>query len=884
MESSPVARIVDASRRVAGVLVVAMLMLGAVAADYAVNHFAMNTRTETLISAQAKWRKREIAYDAAFPLQNDLIVVVIDGATPERAEEATQSLTDALGADRTLLPYVHRPDDGAYFAHDGLLFLSTAEVKTNAQNLIRAQPFLGALAVDPSLRGIADTLSTAVAGVTRGRAKLEDLDGPIAGVTRSLGGVLAGRLTYLSWQTLLTGTKADLRQTRKFIEIRPRLDYGNLIPGERATDAIRQAAQRLGLDAAHGARVRLTGSIPLADDEFASLTERARLMATLMMIAVLAMLWFAVRSPRLIFAILLTVFTGLTLTTAIGLLAVGRFNLISVAFIPLFVGLGVDFGIQFCVRYRHERHLTNDLDRALRRTGGGIGPALFLAAAATAAGFYSFLPTSYRGVAELGFIAGTGMMITFVLSITLLPALLKLLSPAGEPEAIGFKLLAPFDAFLHARRRIVVFAALAAALVGIAALPLVDFDFNPLDLRSPKVESVSTALDLMKDPDTSPSTLNVLVPSHDAAVALSARLARLPEISHTMSLDSFVPDDQPQKLAILADAQNLIDPTINPFMTKPAPGDADIVTSFRSAAGNLDAAAGSLTTPAARHARALAQDLRRLAAGPESLRVLAATALVPGLETTLDEVRAGITPHAVTLRTLPADLIGEWVTTGGLYRVEAFPRIDTGTNAGLRDFTTAVRRVAPDATGEPIVILESGKTIVRAFIQAGILSFFVIALMLYWALRSLVLTLLALAPLVLAGIATMATCVVIGLPLNYANIIALPLLLGIGVAFDIYFVMAWRAGERNLLGSSLTRAVVLSAGTTASAFGTLWLSSHPGTASMGELLAISLGWILVAILVLLPALLDYALPAAGLAEPADRHAPAAGAPAPARTT
>ena len=173
----------------------------------------------------------------------------------------------------------------------------------------------------------------------------------------------------------------------------------------------------------------------------------------LMLIGVLAMLWLAVRSVRLIFAILLTVLIGLTVTAGLGLLAIGSFNIISVAFIALFVGLGVDFGIQFCVRYRAERHLVDDLHAALAHAGGGLGNALTLAAAATAAGFYSFVPTSYSGVAELGLISGSGMIVTFGLSITLLPALLKLIRPPGEPEAIGYRSLAPLDRFLSERRR-----------------------------------------------------------------------------------------------------------------------------------------------------------------------------------------------------------------------------------------------------------------------------------------------------------------------------------------------------------------------------------------------------------------------------------------------
>ena len=188
------------------------------------------------------------------------------------------------------------------------------------------------------------------------------------------------------------------------------------------------------------------------------------------------------------------------------------------------------------------------------------------------------------------------------------------------------------------------------------------------------------------------------------------------------------------------------------------------------------------------------------------------------------------------------DLLRDWVSADGQYRVQVFPTAQD--NKTLRHFTRDVLAVAPDATGTPIIIMESARTIVWAFVEAGIISLVSIAIILVLVLRRFGDELVTLIPLILAGLLTLATCVVVGIQLNFANIIALPLLFGVGVAFDIYFVMWWRDGGRNLLQSPLTRAVLMSAGTTGAAFGTLSLSAHPGTASMGQLLMISLFWIL----------------------------------------
>jgi hypothetical protein len=865
MSASVLERIVAFCARNAGLIVLLALAVGIASGFYSATHFAMNSDPESLISAQTSWRKRNAQFDAEFPQLNNTIVVVTDGATPELAARGANETFAALKKMPDLFHYVRRPGGGDFFAHEGLLFLPVPEVRSTTGQLIAAQPFIGALAVDPSLRGVMDSLATALDGVKRGNATFDALERPVKTFADTLSGVVAGRPAFLSWRSLLTGERPTSRETRQFVETQPKLEFESLTPGNHATNVIRSLAGRLQLTPDNGVRVRLTGAVPMADEEFGTIRERAVFMTTLMFASIFVMVWLAVRTLRLIFAILLTVLVGLMATAALGLLVVGSFNVISVAFIPLFVGLGVDFGIQFCVRYRAERHICDDLDSALVRAGSGVGNALTLAAAATAAGFYSFLPTNYSGVAELGLVSGTGMIVTFALSITLLPALLKLARPPGEPETIGYTKLAPLDRILRERRHTVMAIALLLAAISIIALPRLHFDFNPLDLRSPKSESVSTALDLLKDPITSPNTIDILASSRQAGRRLALAVSALPAVSQVITLDSFVPEDQAAKLALIRDAHNLLDPTLNPFLAKPPPTDGDVIASLKNTAAALRATPGPHGRVAG-EVQTLAALLDRIAQGPANLRARAQAAFVPGLQTLLEQLRAALTPQSVMLATLPKSLSRDWVSGDGKYRLQVFPKGDANNNAVIKEFTRQVRIIAPEATGAPISVQESGRTIVRAFIQAGVLSFLSITLLLVITLRRITDVAIALAPLVLAGVLTLGTCVFIGLRMNFANIIALPLIFGIGVAFDIYFVMAWRSGMHRLLQSPLTRAVILSAGTTASGFGSLWVSSHPGLASMGELLAISLAWILITVLFLLPALLAQASARGGMPE------------------
>src|SRR5207244_7775629 len=204
---------------------------------------------------------------------------------------------------------------------------------------------------------------------------------------------------------------------------------------------------------------------------------------------------------------------------------------------------------------------------------------------------------------------------------------------------------------------------------------------------------------------------------------------------------------------------------------------------------------------------------------------------------------------------IPADLKRAWLTPDGHARVEVLPKGDPDDTASLRQFVTAVLAVEPAATGPAVLMFEAGNTVVRAFVEAGIFALAAIAILLWIALRRIADVLLTLVPLLVAGVVTLELCVALDIPLNFANIIALPLLLGVGVAFKIYYIMAWRSGKTALVQSTLTRAVLFSAMTTATAFGSLWLSSHPGTSSMGRLMALALVCTMMAAVLFQPALM-----------------------------
>ena len=852
MLTSLIVRIIDVCTRNAWRVVTVGLLLALASGVYVARHFAINSDINTLLSSDLGWRKREFAFEQAFS-RFQLIFAVVQAPTPELAGEATEALTQALAKNKDRFHAVTQLGGGGFFASNGLLFLPPEDLKRNLAPLVLAEPLIHDLAIDPSLRGLISGLEDGLIGIQSNRVKLDDFTRVFNMVADTLERVIAGQPANFSWRVLIEGHPAQANDLRGFIEVRPVLDYSAIEPGHVATDAIRLAAAEIAPK--FQANVRLTGPVAMADEEFATIKEGAVRNGLITVAIVLVILWFALRSARLIVAVFVNLFIGLALTAALGLLMVGTLNLISVYFAVLFVGIGVDFGIQYSVRYRAERHEFDDLKGAVLQAGKYVGAPLTLAAGATAAGFLSFLPTDYRGVSELGLIAGFGMLIAFATSITILPALVRLLNPPGEPDQLGFSSLAPVDKFLE-RRRIPIIV--GTAIVVIAGLPLLywlRFDFNPINLRDQKSESIATYLELSHDPVTNTNAIEVLAPSLDDAGVIADRLSKLPEVSRVMTLASFIPDQQQEKLQLIRDAAKKLADAFDPKNALQPPTDAENVDALKEGADRLIEAAGDQKGSGASAAKRLSAALTSVAGASPELRGKAETAFVQPLKTALGSLHASLQAQTVTQKSLPADLVRDWMASDGRARVEVAPKGNPSDNAEMRQFARAVLAVEPNATEGPISILEAGHTIVRAFVVAGLWALLSIAILLWLVLRRIGDVLLTIIPLILAGVVTLEICVLIDLPLNFANIIALPLLLGVGVAFKIYYIMAWREGQTNLLQTSLTRAVFFSALTTATAFGSLWFSSHPGTASMGKLLALSLMTTLAAAVLFQPVLM-----------------------------
>jgi uncharacterized protein len=845
--------LVDLCRRNALRVVLAGAFLAVFAGWYADRYLGINTDTDDMFAASLPWRQRAELFKSYFPQFRDLLVAVIDAKEPEEAEATATALAERLAEDHIHFLSVSRPDASPFLKQEGMLFLDTPQLESLLDRTIDAQPFLGELAQDPSARGVFKSLSLLGTGVVEGKADLAPYHKALTAFHQVMVDVIAGRPHPLSWTRLLGGDVADLAGPYKFVLIQPKLDLASIEPGGAATRAMREAAAGLEFVKSGDARIRITGSVALADEEFASVAAGA--VAGLIGSVLLISLWLflAVHSWRLILPILLTLGLGLMLTLLFAAAAVGTLNLVSVGFGILFVGIAVDFAIQFCVRYRENRHRHPDPATAMAETGRRVGGQILVAAAATSAGFLAFVPTDFRGVAELGLIAGVGMLIAFVCTMTFLPAAISLFRPQGEGAEVGFRWAARLDEVV--RRRpwplLAPFGILAA--LGVALLPHVSFDADPLHTKDPSGEAMRTLNDLGDSRLTNPFTIDILARDSRAAAGLADRLRGLPVVSEVLSINSFVPEDQQSKLALTEDAATLLGPTLTPRESSARATPDEIRTAANKALEKIVPALAKL--PSDHVLSAIADDLKKLAAAPDPVLVAVDQALTRFLPSELDQLRNALGAQPVGLQSIPSGLARDWVLPDGRARVQVVPKPLGGSTIRLREFVTAILAIAPDAGGPAVTIQATSATIISSFRSAAIAALIAITAILFVALRRILDVSLVLAPLLLSSLMTVVVIVMLSLLLNYANIIALPLLLGVGVSFNIYFVMNWRAGQTSVLGSATARAILFSALTTGTAFGSLALSRHPGTASMGTLLLISLGCTLAASLAFIPALL-----------------------------
>jgi hopanoid biosynthesis associated RND transporter like protein HpnN len=845
------------------IVVIALFILGAIfSINYTVKHIGMDTDTRDMLSPKLPWRQLDLKIDKLFPQTTDSLLVVIEAGTPDEALDSGKLLYDRLHQEHHLFKSVFFAPELSNFKQSSLLYLDTGELQDVSNRLATIQPFLARLTEDRSLRGLFTMLSDAAQAKIDGNTI--DLSSLVTRLDRAFNALLKGEYYRLSWQALLENTDENRDVYRQFIVLQPVLDFDELLPAQKPIARVRAIARDLQLTPENHIRIRLTGTTALAHEELTSVFKGMEYSTIISFLLVAMLLVACLRSMWLVAAALVTLVTGLIYTACFAAFAVGNLNLISIAFAVLYIGLGIDYAIHFCLHYRDLLEQGQSNRDAIRHTAITIGKSLLLCTATTSIGFYAFIPTSYSGVAELGLISGTGMFISYVVTMTFLPALLgrfpgRITPGATRPTLDRVVMAASKFPVQHARK--IEGAAIILTLVALIAVAGLKFDHNTLNLQSPKNESVKTYLDLLADKDTSPWTITALVDSPDEARRLINRLDKLPLVNKVVWLEDFIPADQETKLGLVEEMDLLLGPLSTQGVT-PRPDDQAMLTAmetFHHKLGEL-VKTGTVGTDYENLYRSMDRFLVKLKADAGSQHHLLdelQASLLANFSGRIESLLQSMNAVEINRKTLPQELTARWVSDGH-YRLEVYPKEDLMDNGAMQRFVDQVRTVSTDIIGAPVVSIEAGNTVVTAFKQAFIVALVVITLFLLMLVDRKIDMVYILIPLLLAALYSGALLDFLDIPLNFANIIALPLLLGVGVDNGIHILHRARSRQHldhTLLSSSAARAVIYSALTTMASFGNLAFSSHLGTASMGLLLTIGIAMTLICTLVILPGIL-----------------------------
>lgn len=836
---------------------------------YALFNLGINSDNLSLVSDSLESRKNHAAFAALFPNLEEALLVVIDGETPALARDATDALAAELESMGDTFRNVYVPGGGSFFEEHALLYRTADELDEFADQLATLQPILASLERDPSLVQLAELVRLGFDPENETAVDPSQWTALLDQVGEATVSVYEEAPVRVSWESMiLAGSDLEI-PTRRVIVVDPYLEYAKILVAGRSLDAIAVAVGATGLDVNPGVRVRVTGNPALNHEEMLGLAWDIGGSGVFCFLLVAGVLFLAFRSWRLVIASLATLLVGLIWTGAFAAATIGEVNLISIAFAILFIGLGVDFGIHFGMAFaaaRRDDGLPNL--EALHAALDAIGASLVLCGVTTAIGFLVFWPTEYRGVAELGAIAGAGMFIILFLTLTLFPALV--LSWLQVPDDVVLPTPARFDKGIALRLartpRLICGVALAAAIGSLPLLLQLRFDAHVIEMRDPDTPSVQAFRDLLSDGNTSPWFVNVMAPDERSAAEFANRLEARPEVGRTVRLASYVPEDQQAKTEILEDLSFLMEAAPQMADSTPDYGFEQQIQALRELRDVLRDAprpeddSTLVASLDALEARLSAFLVRVTADGdPEPALHEFRSALLEHFPEDIGRFRRALSVDPVELEDLPPELVRQLRAPDGTLRIQVYPSEELQDFDTLKQFVTSVLEVSPKAAGIAINLVEFGEATARSFRQALLSAAIAISTLLFVLWRRPADVAIVLAPLALGSTLTCASMVLLDMSFNFANVLVLPLLFGIGVDSGIHLVhRARHDGEQaggSLVESATAGAVFYSAMTTTLSFGTLALSSHEGMRTLGVMLTIGMFWTVIANLVFLPALL-----------------------------
>ncbi len=893
------------ARRPRAVLLVA-LALTAAAVWLAYSKLEYHTQRNDLLSADKACQKRWQKYLDCFGDDDDMVVVA-EGTDRAQMQAALDDVAAEVKQRPELFDRVFHRADLRPLADRALLYLPPEQIEAIRERVGRMDPLLGdfgplawrKLSVQSLLgnAGVAmekraagreltpaerDLIALLPAIASSAAATVRDPDAyrnvwEVANPGRESGG---GARDASAAAPNTPGRESGVRQkfapqyfftpdgSLAMLTCRPKKAAQSFTPAKEANEAMRAILADAG--ARHPqVRLGLTGLPVLETDEMV-MSDVDSTRASWLALAGVAVLYFVVyrgfRYPLLTVGSLVI---GTVWALGWATLTVGHLNILSATFAVMLIGLG-DYGVLWVAQYDERRKLGASVEEALRYTAGHAGPSVIVAALGTALAFFATMLADFKAVAELGWIAGCGVLFCALACLTVLPAALTLANPGrkaggggdgnhkhprpcgrGSPDTLPFP--QTFLPALAARPRLVLAVGALLLLVCAGFATRLHYDHNLLNLQARNTDSVEWERKLIDRAAGATWDAMSIARSRDEALALKARYEALPEVSKVVEVASLVPDQQERKLpvvaAIHAKLANLPLKDKLPASSGSEPG------AVRELAGRV----GRLAAGDAALVRATA-DLARACDSPDAAARLKGfdRRIAADLAAELHALRSVSRPAPITPDDVPVELRERFVGAGGEYLVRAFAKESLWDYAALQQFTTAAQTVDSEATGKSFRTLEGLRQMKVGFEWAGVYALAAIVLVLALDFRTFAGLLLGLFPLAVGITLTLGLMALCGVALNPANMIALPLIVGVGVDNGVHVLHDYRARDRQRayrLGAATGRGVLVAGLTTVLGFGTMLTARHAGMASLGLALTIGVSCCMAAALLFLPAVL-----------------------------
>lgn len=822
----------------------------------AMGYLGVNTDTSQMVSSSLPHRVAQIDFERVFPEEENRIAAVVRARTADEADAFSEKLVEALQSRDDTITDVFAANLDPFLNQNALLYLESDELDETLGKISQAAPIISRLGSEPTLYALYDAVSD---GLLQ-----EDDEGQIPGAMRSaflalsktVDARVAGTPFPLSWQSIFApDPENELAARQRVLSLSPVLDFSRLQPARPAVAAIKEAVAEAAADPAFEVEVGVTGTQALRSEELSAVVSGIGLSLGLSFIGVALLLFFTFRNFLLVATSLASLVISIGITAGFASLVYEDMNLVSIAFLVLMVGLGIDFAIHLGLHVQEERCAGHKTRPAMYRTTRFVGAALVLCAPTSALAFFAFSPTYFTGMAQLGIVSGFGVLVAFLVSITIMPAVFAI--KRRPPMRASSRIIEHSERAMRLPRVgwLRSAAAIITLLLGVGALylmPQVRFDADPMNLRDPNSQSVLSFDWLFEDSNTQPFNLSILEADQEAAEATAERLGELDVVKEVVTLASFVPDEQFDKLDLIEWAGIGLESAFEEDGNyQPDEGELSPLDKM------LEGLRGSADPASAKLLRSFETFLMASDNDP---------ALVTQLEGDVfrfwprqyERLQTIIYPEEITIENLPQALRDRYVGNDGRWRVVIQPEADLRDSAARAEFVDAVRLADTRAAGSARSVLESGRVISRAMLVAVSLAMFTVTILLWLVLRDVTLVTVILFTLGLAGVLTAAAAVLLNVPFNFANVIALPLLIGVGADSGIHLGMRARRSDEaaQVYETSTPRAVFCSAMTTIVSFWTLSLSAHQGVQSMGILLTLAITMTLICTLVVQPWLLE----------------------------